>query len=134
MKRELWKHFDFWLFGAVVILCIFGIIMERSAIAGNEELAANVDRQPIFVAIGIAIILILTVVDYHYWASLSRPMYIFIFLLLIITFVSARARFGAARWLETGSILIQPAELAKIVIVLVLADYFAKTKDELRNL
>ncbi len=134
MKRELWKHFDFWLFGGVVVLCIFGIIMERSAIAGNIELAANIDRQPIFVAIGIAIILVLTVIDYHYWASLSRPMYIFIFVLLVFTFVSARARFGAARWLETGSILIQPAELAKIVIILVLADYFAKTRDEQRNL
>ncbi len=134
MKRELWKHFDFWLFGGVVVLCIFGIIMERSAIAGNAELAANIDRQPIFVAIGIAIILILTVIDYHYLASLSRPMYIFIFVLLVFTFVSARARFGAARWLETGSILIQPAELAKIVIILVLADYFAKTRDEQRNL
>lgn len=134
MKRELWKHFDFWLFGSVVVLCIFGIIMERSAIAGNEELAANVDRQPIFVAIGIAIIIILTLLDYHYWASLSRPMYIFIFVLLVFTFVSARARFGAARWLETGSILIQPAELAKIVMILVLADYFSKTKDEARDL
>ncbi len=134
MKRELWKHFDFWLFGGVVVLCIFGIIMERSAIAGNVELAANVDRQPIFVAIGIAIILILTVIDYHYWASLSRPMYIVIFLLLVFTFVSARARFGAARWLETGSILIQPAELAKIVMILVLADYFSKAKDEARDL
>ena len=39
MKREIWKHFDFWLFGTVVILTIFGVVMIRSAIAGNENLA-----------------------------------------------------------------------------------------------
>jgi rod shape determining protein RodA len=134
MKRELWKHFDFWLFGGVVVLCIFGIVMIRSAIAGNADLATSVDRQAIWVGIGIVVILILTLVDYHYWASLSRPMYIFTFLLLVFTYVTATAHLGAARWLEAGTIFIQPAELAKIVIILVLADYFAKNKDQPHDL
>ena len=134
MKRELWKHFDFWLFGGVVVLCIFGIVMIRSAIAGNADLATSVDRQAIWVIIGIVAMLILTMVDYHYWASLSRPMYIFTFLLLVFTYVSGKAHFGAARWLEAGTIFIQPAELAKIVIILVLADYFAKNKDQPHDL
>ena len=40
MKRELWRNFDFWLFGASIFLSIFGIMMIQSAIAGNEVLAA----------------------------------------------------------------------------------------------
>jgi len=134
MKRELWKHFDFLLFGGVVVLCIFGIIMIRSAIAGNEGLATSIDRQAFFVVLGIGIILVLTLIDYHTFASLSRPMYIFTFLLLVFTFVSAKAHFGAARWLEAGTFFLQPAELAKIVVILVLADYFARTKEEPRDL
>jgi len=38
-KREIWRNFDFWLFGAVIFLIIFGLIMIRSTIAGNIELA-----------------------------------------------------------------------------------------------
>jgi rod shape determining protein RodA len=130
MRRELWKHFDFILFGGVVVLCIFGIVMIRSAIAGNTDLATYVDRQALFVAISIAVIIVLTLIDYHYWAALSRPMYIFTFGLLVLTYVTATAHLGAARWLEAGTFFLQPAELAKIVIILVLADYFAKSKDE----
>jgi rod shape determining protein RodA len=44
------------------------------------------------------------------------------FLLFVFT---AEARFGSVRWLEWGSILIQPAELAKIVVILTLANFFA---------
>lgn len=134
MKRELWRNFDFWLMGAVAGLCIFGIIMIRSAIAGNEELADSVNRQIIFVAIGIVLILVLTMIDYHYWASLTRPMYLGTLVLLVFLFISGQARFGAARWLETGLILIQPAELAKIVVILVLSNYFAKSVDEPHDL
>ena len=49
MRREMWRNFDFWLFGSAVFLSIFGIIMIRSAIAGNEILAQSVSRQAIFV-------------------------------------------------------------------------------------
>ena len=52
-NRELWKHFDFWLFGAVVFLSLFGILMIQSAIAGNTELAGFVKRQAIYLGIGL---------------------------------------------------------------------------------
>lgn len=134
MKREFWRHFDFLLFGCVVILSIFGIIMIRSAIAGNEELASYVQRQAIFVGIGIVVMVIVALVDYHYWASLSRPLYIVSLIFLIIIFIIQEARFGAARWLDIGFILIQPSELAKIVIILVLADYFSSQHNKTHDI
>lgn len=134
MKRENWKHFDFWLFGAVVILSIFGIAMIRSAIAGNEVLQEQADRQVIYVAIGIAIMLVVSLVDYHYWASLSRLMYAVIIILLFITFIVGIASFGATRWIQAGLVNIQPSELAKIIMILVLADWFNRHKDEVKDL
>ena len=80
MRSVNWRHFDFWLFGAVVILSIFGIAMIRSAIAGSESLADSVPRQIIFTAIGLVVIFIVTIVDYHFWASLTKPMYIVVIL------------------------------------------------------
>ena len=48
-KREFWQQFDYLLLGGVLILCIFGIAMIQSAIAGNEQIAGSVSRQVIFV-------------------------------------------------------------------------------------
>ena len=52
-------------------------------------------------------------------------MYWFAVVLLLVIFVYGTARYGSARWLDTGLILIQPSELAKIIMILVLAAYFA---------
>jgi rod shape determining protein RodA len=133
MRREIWRQFDYLLFGAVILLSIFGIAMIRSAIAGNETLADLVTRQAIYVAAGLVIIIGLTIIDYHYWSALTRVMYIVAVVSLVGIFVYGTVRFGSARWVDTGLILIQPSELAKIIMILVLADYFARTREAERN-
>jgi len=134
MKREFFRHFDFWLFGAVILLCIFGVAMMRSAAAGNEEILALVPRQTIFVLIGLAVLLFTTVIDYHFWESISWPMYFVLIVMLIIIWGLGKATFGAARWLDIGIVDIQPAELSKIVIILVLASSFNKHRNDPRDL
>jgi rod shape determining protein RodA len=133
-SRSIWRNFDYWLFGATVFLSIFGIIVIRSAIAENAELAGYPNRQAIYFAIGMVVLLGTSILDYHYWSALSRYLYIFVLLFLIFTFITAQARFGAARWIETGIVLIQPAEIAKLIMVIVLADYFARTQNAEKNL
>jgi rod shape determining protein RodA len=130
MRSAIWRHFDFWLFGVVVLLSIFGVAMIRSAVAGSPGLVGLVPRQIIFVGIGLVLTISITIVDYHYWRSVVRPLYVITLVLLIFTFVVAKAKFGAARWISAGLVDIQPAELAKIVIILALADYFDHTRDQ----
>ncbi len=130
MRREIWRNFDFWLFGAAIFLSIFGIMMIQSAIAGNEVLAESVARQPLFLTAGTVIMLIMAAIDYHYWGSLSRFIYVFAIVSLLIIYIVGQARFGSARWLDTGVILIQPSEIVKIIMIMVLADYFAKNIDK----
>jgi len=130
MRRDLWRNFDFWLFGAAMFLSIFGIMMIQSAIAGNEVLVEAVSRQPIFLALGTLLLLVMAAIDYHYWGSLARFMYIFAIISLVVIYVVGQARFGSARWLDTGVILIQPSEIVKILMIMVLADYFARNQDK----
>jgi len=134
MRRNLWRNFDFLLFGAVVFMCLFGIIMIESAIAGNEELADYPQRQSIFVAAGLALVIIVAAIDYHLWASIARFIYVFAFVALFVIYVYGEARFGSARWIDTGLILIQPSEIVKILMILVLAEHFDRNKDEKRDL
>ncbi len=130
MHRDLWRNFDFWLFGAAIFLSIFGIMMIQSAIAGNEVLAEAVSRQPVFLGVGTILLLVMAAIDYHYWGSLARFMYIFAIVSLVVIYVVGQARFGSARWLDTGVILIQPSEIVKILMIMVLADYFARNQDK----
>ncbi len=122
--RNVWENFDFWLFGSALILSILGIALVRSSIAGNIELVDHPERQTTFLLISLGVLFVVAAVDYKYWITLIQPMYFVTMGFLLFVF-TAEARFGAVRWLEVGQILIQPAELAKIVIILVLANFFA---------
>ncbi len=133
-RKEVWRHFDYWLFGAVLLLSVFGIIMIRSAVAGNEELAGAVQSQSIYVGLGMAVILLTTAVDYRLLASLSRLLYVLTIVLLIGINLIGEEAFGSTRWFQIGVINIQPSELAKIVMVLVLANYFSQSSPQSRNL
>jgi len=132
-NRELWKHFDFWLFGAVVFLSLFGILMIQSAIAGNTELAGLVKRQSIYLGIGLIVLVVAALINYRYWKNFSKLLYIITILFLAVILIAGTISFGAQRWLEVGLVNIQPAEIAKIVLILVLADYFSKNANKEKN-
>jgi rod shape determining protein RodA len=132
-----WRHFDFWLLGAVAVLTIFGITMIRSAVAGNIELTTEtnlVNRQLLFAVIGFVVIILTASIDYHLWSSIARTLYLGMLILLAVLSVVGAAVYGSARWFDTGVILIQPSELAKIVMILVLADYFTRHQAQMHEL
>jgi rod shape determining protein RodA len=125
-QSERWRHFDFWLLGAVFLALVFGVAMIRSAIGCNLSLAALVQRQMIFAGMGFFVIMLVALIDYRFWGGAIVPMYAVIVVFLLILYLTAGQRFGAARWIETGLVSIQPTELAKIVVILSLAFYFGK--------
>ncbi len=131
MRREIWRNFDYWLFGVVIILCFFGIVMQDSALAGNLEVSIN--SQIEYVIIGIFMILGLSVIDYRYLDSLANVMYFGIIILLIAIRLFGTAAFGSARWLRIGPISIQPSEFAKTILIIRLAKYFADTENEVHE-
>lgn len=123
-SSNIWQNFDFWLFGSALVLSIIGIALIRSSIAGNIELVDHPQRQTTFLLISLGVLFVVSAVDYKYWITLIQPMY-FVTMGFLLFVLTAEARFGSVRWLEVGQILIQPAELAKIVIILTLANFFA---------
>ncbi len=132
-KKEVWRHFDYWLFGAVVVLCIFGITMIRSTIAGNIDLASIDKSQTQFVVLGLFIILVVAMIDYRYWSSLANLFYVFGIVFLIIILLIGNIAFGSTRWIIIAGINIQPSELVKIIMIIVLADFFARNKDRIHD-
>ena len=118
------------------MLTLIGIVMIRSAIAGNIELIEGntVQKQIIFAVTGFVVIAIVSAVDYKLLSVLSKPMYYATIGVLVVLNLVGGALFGSARWFRVGPILIQPSELAKIVIILVLANFFTRNQDKVHDL
>ncbi|MFN2234039.1 MAG: FtsW/RodA/SpoVE family cell cycle protein [Anaerolineales bacterium] len=136
MRGISWRYFDFLLLGAVALLTIFGITMIRSAIAGNIELIEGntVQKQIIFAVAGFFIMILVAMVDYRLLAALSRPLYFGMAILLAALNVIGGPLFGSARWFQLGPILIQPSELAKVVMIIFLGDFFTQNQDRMHDI
>lgn len=136
MRSDIWRHFDFWLLGAMSVLVIFGIAMINSAIAGNIELieADAVNRQILFALVGLVVVFLAAAIDYHLWVTISRILYIVVAAILIFVLIRGETAFGAARQIIIGPVSVQPSELAKITIIIILSDFFSRNHHRMHRL
>lgn len=107
--------------------------MIRSAVAGNIDLANSDKSQTQFVVLGLFIILVVAMIDYRYWSSLANILYVFGVVFLIVILAIGNLAFGSTRWINVAGINIQPSELVKIIMIIVLADYFSRNKDRIHD-
>lgn len=143
LRHLLWnkashsKPPDRWLVGIVLLLSFFGVLMvydSSVAIAirdfGNQYYYAK--EQLKWLGIGILAMAVLSRVDYHKWYALALPALLGTMGLLMAVFIpgfGVRAQ-GAHRWLNFGIFVLQPAELAKLVLVIYLAAWFSAREKE----
>ncbi|MCD7957641.1 MAG: FtsW/RodA/SpoVE family cell cycle protein [Lachnospiraceae bacterium] len=124
-------YFDYNLLAVVILLTCFGLIMLYSssayeAIVENNNDMAYFGKQAVISAFALVCALIGSQMDYHRLADFSFPLYVVSTFLLIITKFVGREVNGARRWLGTSSFSFQPAEIAKIAVILLLPTLIAK--------
>lgn len=131
MDRKLWRNFDFILLAAVAALFVFGLVAVFSATRGFTPSAPFyfVIRQSVAAFVGLMGLLFVLRIDYRHLIRLSGLAYVGTLVLLAAVFVIGRVEGGAGRWLGVGSFSLQPAELAKISLILVLASALADGED-----
>lgn len=129
-QTRIWRHFDIWLLASVALMTISGIAMIQSAIADNPTLIDLnvVGRQAMYAVAGLVVLLLTAAIDYRLWSALARPMYLFILVFLALIPIAGVVGFGSTRWFQLATITIQPSELAKFIMIIVLADFFARNK------
>lgn len=119
---------DWILFGTMAILAVFGLLMIYSATRASG--VVSMERQMIFVAAGIVLFLVISLIDYREYRHLTPYLYGFVILLLAGVFFFPE-RNGARRWIDMPVFDLQPAELAKVMVVLTLAAILAPhTRDD----
>ena len=133
MDRKIWRHFDILLLAATVLLIVLGILMIRSAAMDEGPILQRTSgRQMLFGLTGLVLMFLVTAFDYRLLDAFQKPIYILTLVILGVVVVLGSSKFGAQRSLWQGS--FQPSEIAKVLIVLVLAKFFADHEEEMHRL
>ena len=124
-----------WLLVALAVgLSVFGVIAIYSATFMREEvyLTEMWRRQIIWLAIGIVIFFVAALVDYRAWMSnVSIPLIMYLGGLgfLALTHFIGRTTYGAKSWLDIGPLSFQPAQLAVVSTLFLVAWLLANTEN-----
>ena len=122
----------------VVLLAGIGLVMMFSAsYASAEKLMDNpayfVTRQGLFVLAGIAVLLIVSRVNYQLLRALSLPaMGTAVVLLILVLFIGTEIK-GARRWIDLGFTSLQPSEIAKIAVIMLFAAMISARPERLTS-
>lgn len=129
-RPSVWRNFDFWLLGAVVLLTGYGILMIRSAVTGAPAFELLPNQQLFFAIIGLVVLFAVAAIDYRILTSAHWYIYLGVILSLILVIVAGQLGNEARRWIQvTPTFRIQPSEFGRIFIVLTFAQFLATRQD-----
>lgn len=122
---------DWILFATMVMLAVFGLVMIYSTTRSSGG-SVSMERQMIFVAAGIVVFLVVSFIDYREYRAITPYAYGAVIVMLVAVFFFPE-RQGAQRWIALPFFDLQPAEIAKVVVVLALASTLAPhSRDDAR--
>ena len=120
-----WKLYDYWLTAAALLLAAIGIILIRSATLLDSGTSIDVIKQSLFLGIGIVILAVSPKLNYRWLGSLAWIGYGGSVLLLLAVLFAGVSIGGSQRWFLIGPLSLQPSEIAKIALIVVLAHFFS---------
>jgi rod shape determining protein RodA len=84
------------------------------------------DRQIIYVAVGVLALGVALLIDPDVYRRYWRPIFFGTVGIIVVVFLAGQATRGSKRWIDVGFITFQPSEFGKLLFVLALAGYMAE--------
>ena len=138
MPRKLTP--DLWLFATMVVLCSVGVVMIYSA---SAIIAVDRFHDPFFflkkqffwAVIGFGCLWLALRLDYRQLERLVVPLLVVSFVLLVLVLVPPFGQVinGTRRWFRAGPLSFQPVELAKFSLVLYLAAFLSRRREQMSS-
>ncbi len=129
------RHFDFLFLLAVMLVTAFGTVMVFSA--GSAYAAARyndglyfVKKQTVWLLIGFAVMYLASHINPMIYKKYSVFLYAFTLVLLVLVLLIGFVGNGAQRWISIGPLTIQPSEIAKLTMILMLSRYFSDFEEK----
>jgi cell division protein FtsW len=136
--RESSQRIDYFLIITVAALLIVGLMMVYSstfdlAYKGFGDPNYFFQRQIVWTALGLAALIVLARIEYHFWLRVAVLLMAGALLLLGTVLVFGSTRFGGQRWLLPGG-SVQPSELCKLAVVIYIAAWLSSKGERIRQL
>lgn len=131
---RLLRRADFQMLAIVLALCLLGAVAIYSCTKGElardgKPQTARLDLQLGWIALGLLMLFATMLVDVGKLPRLSWPIYLTsVGLLLLVLVVGALVR-GTQRWIPLGPLNLQPAELAKLAVIVMLGSVLAHSEE-----
>jgi len=133
-----WRAFDLQMTTYAGLLVAIGLVMAyTNSVEGNSvplQAGTTFSRGLMWAGIAVVVFVIATTFDYHWLKTLAWPIYGFQLGLLVLTLAIGDGVGGSARWVTVGPLSFQFSEIAKILMIIVLAAYLAAREGKLDSL
>jgi rod shape determining protein RodA len=125
IDRRLIYHFDWAVFVLTFAIALVGLLSVASASHSvHRPFETLMIRQIIWTVTGAAAMFAVVMFDYRALATYTYPIYVFVIGMLIVVGAIGQATGGSRRWINFGLFTVEPSELAKLALILVLVRYF----------
>lgn len=123
LLQGLFKHIDSFLMGCLLFTILVGLFVLYSASGHSFD---RVSAQLVNIAIALSIMWLAANVQPQLLERIAVPVYLLGILLLLAVEIFGHISHGAQRWLDLGFTKIQPSEIMRIAVPMMLAWFFAK--------
>ena len=127
------RRFDFVLLACTIAMALYGIAMVYSATLNVPTYESYPLRQLVYVLIGLVLLMGAAALDYRLLTALQWPLLILMLAGLAAVALLGQVRGGTAGWFDAGVVLVQPAEIAKVLFILVFAQYLSSHHDQMHK-
>jgi len=126
--RRLVKNFNWGLLGLTVLVAAIGLVTLYSAVtAGAVDTQRGLYvKQLIWYCVGLTVMVTAFLFNYKLLERWAYPIYGICILLLVAVLFHGKYVGGSRRWLAVGPVSVQPSEMVKLGVVVILAQYYAK--------
>ena len=129
ITRMLTAHIDGPLLGTMLLLMGVGLIVIFS---GSNQNLPRISSQMVSMLVALGVMYAFANIPPHYLTRIALPLYVLGVLLLVCVALFGDVVNGARRWLHVGVTRIQPSEIMKIAVPLMLAWYFDRYEATLK--
>lgn len=137
-KKNEKQNFDYPLLFSIAILVIIGILMVFSSSVIMAEARWKtpylfVVKHIIWIILGSVLMYLFAHFNFENLQKFAKPAFFAGIFLLIFVLIFGVERSGAKRWISFGFASFQPSELAKLALIIAIADYIDRKKSRLKQ-
>lgn len=130
MQKKMFKNFEWGILICTIILLAIGLVALFSATQNSDY--EEFKKQIMWIGISIPVIVVVILVDYEILAKISPVIY-GLSLISLVAVLFTEPINGATSWFNIGPFSFQPAEFAKIAVVLFMANVMVKLQQKGRD-